>query len=81
MLAASNGGYENAATVKLLLNRGAEIGARNEHGQTALEVALKNHRSETVPALKKGYGIRSPINLISSSLPKARGENAKSESQ
>jgi len=41
MLAASNGGYENAATVKLLLNRGAEIGARNEHGQTALEVGVE----------------------------------------
>jgi ankyrin repeat protein len=54
ILAASKGGYEDAATVRLLLNRGANVGVENKHGQTALDQALKNHRGETVPLLRKG---------------------------
>jgi ankyrin repeat protein len=53
ILAASKYGYENDKIVKLLLAKHANVAATDDHGRTALALALKNHRTEIVPLLGK----------------------------
>jgi ankyrin repeat protein len=36
----------------MLLNRGADLQARNEHGQTALDLARKKERPKTAALLR-----------------------------
>ncbi len=58
MLAASAGGYNGAGvveteeTAKLLIARGADGTIRNRHGETALELAAKAHRTEVISILR-----------------------------
>lgn len=53
ILAASKGGYEDARIVRLLLDKGTDVGATDKHRHTALSLALKNHRTEVVAVLRK----------------------------
>lgn len=53
VLAASNGGYEDAATVRLLSDSGADARVKDKAGNTALTFALRNHRTEIVFLLRK----------------------------
>ena len=53
ILAASGGGFEETKIVKLLLERGDEVGVKNNHGDTALTLATKKGRAAAIQLLKK----------------------------
>ena len=52
MLAASEGGFEYDKIVKMLLNRGADAGAHDLKGRTALDVAVAKDRPKTASLLR-----------------------------
>ena len=54
MLAAEAG---HAATVSLLLQRGAKVNLRNIHGNTALISALGNRRNNVITILRNNGGV------------------------
>jgi ankyrin repeat protein len=47
------GGFEGPQMLQLLLDHGANLRARNKHGETALTFAIKAHRDDKIPFLKK----------------------------
>ena len=53
ILAASEGDYEDAEILKVLLENGANLEAKNNHGDTALTLATKKGRTAIVQLLRK----------------------------
>lgn len=49
MLAVAGDGFEQVQIVKLLLERGADVRARDRHGDTPLSLAQKDHKPEMNP--------------------------------